>query len=158
MTTLMAVKFIIANPLLSNGWEPPEDSNEDSWSSELSERSPSLHLIGFQNLERTKKIPKNIILHLRTSNQKVSKFLQVFSAQSSQSNRRKSNGSSEQTLIKKSLLIYEPQSGCHINKLRNTDHHFFTGFKSFTSKKFHSECAVFLVRKQIWISKTKLLK
>ena len=47
MTTLMAVQFIIANPLLSNGWEPPEDSNEDSWSSELSERSPSLHLIGF---------------------------------------------------------------------------------------------------------------
>ena len=47
MTTLMAVQFIIANPLLSNGWEPPEDSNEDSWSSELSERSPNLHLISF---------------------------------------------------------------------------------------------------------------
>ena len=47
MTTLMAVQFIIAYALLSNGWEPPEDSNEDSWSSELSERSPSLHLIGF---------------------------------------------------------------------------------------------------------------
>ena len=24
---------------LSNGWEPPEDSDEDTWSSELSERS-----------------------------------------------------------------------------------------------------------------------
>ena len=25
--------------LPSNGWEPPEDSDEDTWSSELSERS-----------------------------------------------------------------------------------------------------------------------